>query len=150
MRRIDPAGPEHQGAAAGVPDRLLARELGGAVDVAGVGGVGFRVGLPRCAVEDIVGRIMDEQGIRGSGMAGEGGDRQSVYLGRLRLLGFGQVHRGVGRGVDDRIGPAGRQGGAQAFLVAQIGRVAARRHQLPQRGQCAAQLAAHLAVLAQQ
>lgn len=46
VRRMDPAGPESQGIAARVADDLLARELGGAVDVEGGGGVGFRVGLP--------------------------------------------------------------------------------------------------------
>ena len=88
-------------------DGALARLLAGAIDRGGIDGILLDIGAALAAVEDIVGRDMDQG--RADGLAGFGQGRRPVAIdgeGELGLA-LGLVDGGVGGGVDHQIGLLG-------------------------------------------
>ena len=68
-RRVDPAGAQDQVAAAAGADRLLAFELGAAVDAERAGGRVFVRAAAAAAVEHVVGAVVHQPGAERRGLA---------------------------------------------------------------------------------
>ena len=88
-------------------DGALARLLAGAIDRGGIDGILLDIGAALAAVEDIVGRDMDQG--RPDGLAGLGQRRRPIAIdgeGELGLA-LGLVDGGIGGGVDHQIGLLG-------------------------------------------
>ena len=153
--RIHPRGAKNQMLAVAVPNRLLASELGGAVDRQRRRCVVLAPGLRATAIKNVVGGVMHQQRAQLMRLPGQHGNRVGIDgSGTLGFL-FGLVHRGVGRGIDDDIGRETAHGVSERVdlleVTAQaVAAVAVKRHQFAQWRQCALRLPAHLAILAQQ
>jgi len=61
--------------AADVMNRLLSRELAAAVGVEGIGAVPLDIRCILRSIEDVIGRIVDEQGLDTLCLVGQDGDR---------------------------------------------------------------------------
>ena len=100
-RAEDPARPEGEVLRAARREGFLSVPLRGPVDAHGGGAVTFLVGCELRAVEDVVGRVVDDAGSEAArGLAQDSGSDRVDGAGTIRL-GFGPVDRGVGRRVDD-------------------------------------------------
>lgn len=101
---VDPGGADDEGFFAKDPaDGLFAGEFGCAVDVQGVGFIFGGVGAALLAVEDEIGREVDQAA--GGFLGGDGEVFGAMGVdghGDIRF-GFGLVHGGVGGGVDDGV-----------------------------------------------
>ena len=133
---------------------LFTFELGVPVHTERTGGIGF---LPRpvaCAIEHIVGRVMHQPSPHLRGGLGQRCRGQRIHRSGPFGLALGLVHRGVGGGIDDDIGPVAAHRLRQALGLAQVTtklRAAPiQRQHRAQRGQAALQLPAHLSVLTEQ
>ncbi len=141
-------------AAAGA-DRLLAVQLGLAVDAQGASGVVLAPGPLAAAIEHVVGAVVQQQRAAGLGFARQHGGRLGVDAARLFRLALGLVDGGVGGGVDDDVWLQRAHAGGDALQLAQVTAQAVlagaiQRDDLAQQRQAALQLPADLAVLAQQ
>ena len=86
-------------------NRLLSGELAAAVGVEGIGAVLLDIrGILR-SVEDVIGRIVDEQGSDPFRLFGQDGDRGGIDgVGGVRLA-FRAVDGCISRGIDEHFGP---------------------------------------------
>jgi hypothetical protein len=102
-RGVDPAGAEDEVARA-AGDGLFAFELGLAIDAERAGGVGLFPRRRAAAVEDVVGRVVDEPGAELLGFVGEDAGGERVDRAHEFGFGLGLVDGGVRGGVDDDVG----------------------------------------------
>ncbi len=149
-RRVDPAGAQDHAAATGTEDRLLARQLAGAVGVLRVWRIVLAVGRLLRAVEDIVRRVVHQQRAQSLRFLGEHAWGLGIDPRRQRFLRFGLVHRGMRGGVDDDAELRLAHHAADGVLVAKIQLGAAGGDHLAQRRKGAFQFPADLAVAARQ
>ena len=127
----------------------FAGALAAAVDALRRGFVGLDIGRGLAAVEDIVGRIVDEPAIGGGGPPGQGLDRGAIDP--VGSLGFalGLVDRRIGCGVDQYVRTFRRDGADQGFGIFQVGLGARQSDHLAQRDKRALQFPADLTVPSQ-
>ena len=103
-RRIDPGRAHDREIVARLRDRLLAGQLGGAIDAERADRVRLQIGRAFRSIEDIVRRQMNDRDTEPRCRAGE--HRRAVAVhphGKLRLA-LGLVDGGIGRGRYDDIG----------------------------------------------
>src|SRR5690606_14616174 len=106
-----PGRAEDHVARAAVADGVLAGELAGAVGAERGGRVVLAIRARRAAVEDVIGRIVDQQRIARRTRGGQLPGRLRIGAeGRVTFT-FGTIDGGVGRGVHHDVGRgAGDQG----------------------------------------
>src|SRR5208337_638269 len=104
MGAVDPAGAEDEKFAADAFDSLLAGELACAVDIKRIGRVGLGPRSRFATVKNVVGRVMDEEGVARVGFFGENARRLLVDGVSKIVLALGAVDSGVGGGVENDIG----------------------------------------------
>ena len=99
---------------------MLARELGATVGRERVGRVGFDVGSPAGAVEDVVGRNLHELGADPARRARKVPGSGPVDGERRGLLVLGALDVGPGGAVDDRLRPLAGDRGVHGERVADV------------------------------
>ena len=103
--RIDPARPEDQAGPTCRLDGSLASELARPVYARRIRRVRLQVRLRLGAVEDVIGRIVDEQRTEPLRFLREHAGRDTVHRHGEFRLGFRLVHRRVGARIHDHVGP---------------------------------------------
>jgi hypothetical protein len=93
---------------------------------------------------------VDQPGAGGRRLAGQDGGGLGVDAPGQGGLGLGAVDGGVGRSVDDDVGPERAHRPGERLRSGEVGPVAAERMQLAERREGALQLPADLAVLAKE
>jgi len=86
------------------------------------------VRLARRAVEDVVGRDVDQRQMLRSGRCGDDSGAVAVHPERLHGVALGLVHGGVGRGVDDRGRLVRGDGGGDRRRVADVSLAVSQSH----------------------
>ncbi|CFM11267.1 Uncharacterised protein [Bordetella pertussis] len=129
MAGVDPAGAQYQVRAAAGRDGLFAGQLGAAVGVQRMCGVGFPVGAGALAVEHVVGGIVHQQCIVAARIVRHDRHRLGIDAQRQLRLGLGAVDFGIGGGVDQYARRVGIEHGGQPAQVAQVGLAAVQRGQ---------------------
>ena len=104
----------------GRPDGVLAIALGQAINADRVGGGLGRVGDAGAAVEDEIGRDLDEGRALAGGQRGQHAGAFAVDPPGGLGLGLGLVHRRIGGGRDERHETLARQGGFERFGAREI------------------------------
>ncbi len=150
---IDPARAQDEVPCAARLDPLLAFELGAAIDRQRRRHVVFRPGAGATAVEHVVGAVVHQPCTQAGGLLGQHAWRGRVEgAGQVRLA-FGLVHSGVGRGIDDDVGPQGAHGAGDVVGPGEIpavrGAVEIEGRDRAQDGQAALQFPADLPALAE-
>ena len=120
---------------------ILARQLRAAVGAERTCRIGRLPGGLARAVEDVIGRDVQERHAFSRRRAGHGGGGGAVDHGRQRLLLLGAVDGRVGGGVDHRLGVGGQDRGGAGLGVREIGAVAAECHDRRAGGEFAGDLA---------
>ena len=156
VRGIHPGCAQDRVARATGADCRLPCKLAGAVHAERRGGIVFAIRARAAAVEHVIGRVVQQQRIHAGTRLRK--RRRSFCIDpkrRLRLA-FGAIHRGVGSRIDDHVrGGRAHKLGKRVRLVEicdsiRADAIACRHHQFAQRRQAAPQLAANLAIAAQQ
>ena len=106
----------------------------------------FSVGAALGAVEDVIGRVMHQQGVQPPGFLRQDAGRRGVDGQRQLGLRFGAVHGRIGGGIDDDLRPRGPYHGRDPAGVGKIEPGPVEREHLAQRCQRAFQLVSDLAV----
>ena len=126
-RSCAPCGAEQPGGAddrvragAARGDGALAGELRAPVGRARAGRVGLARRARRVAVEDVVGRDVDDGAPARPRRRRDVAGAVAVDRGRRRLLGLGAVDVGPGRAVDDRVGARVADRGADGLRVGDV------------------------------
>ncbi len=112
MRAVDPTGAKDKVFAADIFDGLLAGQFAGAVDVEGVGRVGFDPRFRFAAVEDVISGVVNEQGVALTGFFGEYARRLLVDGVSEISLRFGAIDGSVGGSVENNVGRGAANEGA--------------------------------------
>ena len=126
MRRVDPGGANDERVAR-LQRGELAVTLGAAVDRRWASRVAGLVRARGFAVEDIVGRHVDETRAPRVTRRAEIGDGAVVHAIGDVGLGFGEIHRGVGGRVEDHVGAHVGKDRVDPRAVANVERVDAER-----------------------
>ena len=127
---VEPAGADQEMLLPNRFQQVLARQLGGAVDVERTGAVAFQVGPGGEAVEDVVGAVVHQDGIDVPGGQGQVPDGLSVGLKGGQDFGLAGVHLVEGRGVDHHPRPLRLQDPANLIGPEDVQGVARRGDQL--------------------
>ncbi len=152
---IDPTGAQYQGRGAGVEKPVFTIELGGTIDIEGAGFIILLVGALSLTGEDKIRGVMED----GHAALGEQAAQQAggIPIDTLRqvLFSLGLVHRRVGGGVDDDIGPGLAEDPGNGLGVGQVqgplpATIEGSARQISQGRQGALQLPADLTVGANQ
>ncbi|MNT40921.1 hypothetical protein D3C72_1772650 [compost metagenome] len=153
-RRIHPAGTEDKVLGTALGNRLLAFQLGLAIDRQRAGGIAL---LPRrgtAAVKYIVGAVVHQPSAQGLGLARQHAHRFGIDSAGGVHVALRLVDGGIGRSIHDDVGLNHPHGFGQRIRLQQIATqraaVAIERDQLAQGLQAALQLPTDLAVLAEQ
>ena len=146
MGADDPAGTQDQVARVGGLQCQFPVALGQAVDALRVGGIVFDVGALLGAVEDVVGRVVDDEGTEPGGFFAENARRDGVDRGSAFLIALGLVDSRVGRRIDDDIRADVANQLANGFRVGKVAFRQVHRNDFAERRQAALQFEADLAV----
>ena len=107
--------------------------------------------MAAAAVEDIVGRVVHQQGAHALGLDGQQSRRSGVDLAGQFGFALGLVDGGMGRGIDDDLGGDGAHLGQQGFRLGEVGAVVVvHRHHFAGHGERALQFPADLAAFAEE
>ena len=147
MGAKDPTGAEDQIIRPARLQSPLTRQLGLAINALRVRFVAFGIGTLASTVEDIIGRIMNDQGPQTGSLLAQDTGRDSVDRLRQPGLRFRLVHRRVRRRIDDHLRPDFRHQPPDCIRIRQIALIKIDSHHLAQRRQRPLQLEANLAVL---
>src|SRR5437660_6515640 len=104
-RRIHPARAQYQMRAADVVNRLLSGELAAAVGAEGVGAVLLDIRRIFRSVEDVIGRIVEEQRSDPLRLFGQDGDRGGIDVVSGVRFAFRTVDSRISRRIDEHFGP---------------------------------------------
>lgn len=108
----DPARAENEVVRPAGGEGFFACELGFAIDAERIRGVLFVVGGWFCAVEDIVGRVVDDESAEFRCLLAEDSGGIAIDSARQIRLGLGFIDCRVGTGAEDHIWLGGAHGGA--------------------------------------
>ena len=145
---IDSARAQDQVLSADRFDGALAGELGPAVGVHGIRRVVFRVRSATLAVEDVVRRVVDQDGAQAPGFLRQDAGGYAVDLHREIALGFSLVYGRVGGGIDDDFRSGVTDCAPDRVRARQINAVAVERDHRSQRRERGLQFPAELPVFA--
>src|SRR5438309_3333810 len=100
-KSVDPAGTQYQTWSPGSGDRALSAKLAATVSVDGTGNGLLVVRCRRFAVENVVGRVVNQDRAGAFGFLGENAGSAGIDRVSLAGLAFRAIDRGIGAGVDD-------------------------------------------------
>ena len=112
VRADDPACAENEVVSTTGCEGFFAFELGFAIDSKRIRGVLFAVGGGFCAIEDIVGRIVDNESAELGGFFAEDAGSGGIDGTRQIRLGLGFINRRVSASAEDHFRPGRADGGA--------------------------------------
>ena len=142
----DPAGSENEMIGATGGQGFFTCELGLAVDAERVRGIGFVVGGGFSAIENVVGRIVDNECAEFRGLLAEDARGVAIHsVGQIRL-GLGFIDRRVSAGAEDHMRLGRTHGGADRVGIREIAGIPSAGCHITKRSQRALELEPKLAV----